>query len=111
MAKRTKAISLKDVIQSWLIWGIMTLCRLPLYGSLPMWAGYSIGSGLTQPPILLIRMPVGILMGILCLGGCMIEGILAAKAFGDGNGIWCTHALAAMAVLVPGTWSISVAVV
>lgn len=72
-----------------------------------MWLSYSIGSSQTQPPILLMRMPVGILMGILCLGGCMAEGILAAKAFGEGNGKWRKHALVAMGLLVPGTWSIS----
>lgn len=108
--ERTKAISLKDLTQPWIIWLMLTLCFLLLYGSLSMWAGYSIGSGQTQPPVLLMRMPVGILMGILCLGGCMIEGILAAKAFGEGNGIWRKHALAAMALLVPGAWSISLAV-
>lgn len=108
--EQTKAISLKDLTQPWLIWGILTLCLLLLYGSLSMWAGYSIGSGQTQPPFLLMRMPVGIVMGILCLGGCIVEGILAAKAFGEDNGIWRKHALAAMGLLVPGTWSINVAV-
>lgn len=81
-----------------------------MYGSLSMWAGYSIGSGQTQPPVLLMRMPVGVLMGILCMGGSVIEGIHAAKAFGEGNGIWRKHALAATALLVPGAWSVSVAV-
>lgn len=109
-AEQAKAISLKALTQPWLIWVMLTLCLLLLYGSLSMWAGYSIGSGQTQPPVLLMRMPVGILMGILCLGGCMIEGILAAKAFGEGNGIWRKHALAALGLLVPGTWCVSVAV-
>ncbi|MGE9985251.1 hypothetical protein [Desulfovibrio sp. SGI.169] len=40
----------------------------------------------------------------------MIEGILAAKACGEGSGIWRKHALAAMVLLVPGTWSISMVV-
>ena len=75
-----------------------------------MWAGYSIGSGQTQPPVLLMRMPVGVLMGILCMGGSVIEGIHAAKAFGEGNGIWRNHARAATALRVPGAWSVSVAV-
>lgn len=40
----------------------------------------------------------------------MIEGILTAKAFGEGSDIWRKHAIAAMGLLVPGTWSISLAV-
>ena len=53
---------------------------------------------------------MGILTGILCMGDCVVEGIHAAKAFGEGKGIWRKHALAATALLVSGTWGISVAV-
>lgn len=108
--EQTNVISLKELMQPWFVWALLTFCLLLLYGSLSMWAGYSIGSGQTQPPGLLMRMPVGVLMGILCMGGSVIEGIHAAKAFGEGNGIWRKHALAATALLVPGSWSVSVAV-
>ena len=110
VGEQTKVISLKELMQPWCIWALLTLCLLLLYGSLSMWAGYSIGSGQTQPPGLLMRMPVGVLIGILCMGGCLMEGIRAAKAFGDNDNSWRKHALAATALLVPGAWSISVAV-
>lgn len=108
--EQTNVISLKELMQPWCIWALLTLCLLLLYGSLSMWAGYSIGSGQTQPPGLLMRMPVGVLIGILCMDGCVMEGIRAAKAFGDNDNSWRKHALAATALLVPGAWSISVAV-
>lgn len=108
VGEQTNVISLKELMQPWFVWALLTLCLLLLYGSLSMWAGYSIGSGQTQPR-LLMQMPVGVLISILCMGGCVIEGVRAAKAFGEGNSIWRKHALAAMALLVPGAWSVSVA--
>lgn len=108
--EQTNVISLKELMQPWFGWALLTLCLLLLYGSLSMWAGYSIGSGQTQPPGLLMRMPVGVLIGILCMGGCVMEGIRAAKAFGDNDNSWRKHALAATALLVPGAWSVSVVV-
>lgn len=110
VGEQTNVISLKKLMQPWFVWALLTLCLLLLYGSLSMWAGYCLGSGKTQPPALLMRMPVGVLIGILCMGGCVMEGIRAAKAFADTDSSWRKHALAATALLVPGTWSISVAV-
>ena len=108
--KQTNVISLKELMQPWFGWALLTLCLLLLYGSLSMWAGYCLGSGQTQPPALLMRMPVGVLIGILCMGGCVLEGIRAAKAFGDNDNSWRKHALEATALLVPGAWSASVTV-
>lgn len=107
--EQANVISLKELVQPWCT-ALLTLCLLLLYGSLAMWAGYSIGSGHTQPPGLLMRMPVGILMGLLCMSVCVMEGIRAAKAFADTDSSWRKHALAAGALLVPGAWSVSVAV-
>lgn len=107
--EQTNVISLKELMQPWFVWALLTLCLLLLYGSLSMWAGYCLGSGQTQPPGLLMRMPVGVLIGIPCMGGCAMEGIRAAKAFGEGNDTWRKHALAATALLVPGAWSVSIA--
>lgn len=108
--EQTNVISLKELVHPWLVWALLTFCLLLLYGSLSMWAGYSIGSGQTQPPGLLMRMPVGVLMGLLCMSVCVMEGIRAAKAFADTDSSWRKHALAARALLVPGAWSVSVAV-
>ena len=108
--EQTNVISLKELVQPWFTWALFTFCLLLLYGSLSMWAGYSIGSGHTQPSGLLMRMPVGILMALLCMSVCVMKGIRAAKTFGDNDSSWRKHALAAGALLVPGAWSISVAV-
>ena len=108
--EQTNVISLKELVSPWFTWALFTFCLLLLYGSLSMWAGYSIGSGHTQPSGLLMRMPVGILMGLLCMSVCVMEGIRAAKAFADTDSSWRKHALAATALLVPGAWSVSVAV-
>lgn len=110
VGEQTNVISLRELMQPCFGWALLTLCLLLLYGSLSMWAGYCLGSGQTQPPALLMRMPVGVLIGILCMGGCVMEGIRAAKAFADTDSSWRKHALAATALLVPGAWSISVAV-
>ena len=56
------------------------------------------------------RMSVGGLSGILFMGGGVMKGIRAAKTFGDNDSSWRKHALAAGALLVPGAWSVSVAV-
>ena len=56
------------------------------------------------------RMSAGGLSGILCMGGGVMKGIRAAKTFGDNDSSWRKHALEAGALLVPGAWSISVAV-
>ena len=69
--EQTNVISLKELVQPWFTWALFTFCLLLLYGSLSMWAGYSIGSGHTQPSGLLMRMPVGILMGLLCMSVCV----------------------------------------
>lgn len=105
--EQTNVISLKKLMQPWFLWALLTLCLLLLYGSLSMWAGYCLGSGQTQPPCLMMRMPVGVLIGILCMSGCAMEGIPAAKAFGEGNGTWRKHVLAATALLVSGVLIIS----
>lgn len=55
-------------------------------------------------------MSAGGLTGILCMGVCVMKGIRAVKAFGDNDRSWRKHALAATALLVPGAWSVSVAV-
>ena len=82
--------------------GLAALVSLLAYGSLMLWAGFRLGSGRAHPPELLLRMPSGLLMGGLLLGGGLFLGLHAAKEFADGGGEWKKRMLAALAMLVPG---------
>ena len=105
-----KHLSIKTLIPICLPWGTSILCLLLLYGSLSMWAGFSIGYGQPLPPVLLLKMPVGLLIGILCMVGSIFAGILAAKTFSEGGGSWRKQAFIATGLLVPGVWSITVSI-
>ena len=102
VVKQAKKLSLKSHIRSWLAWGGLALFLLLLYGALSLWAGYCIGSGQTQPPALLLRMPVGILLGALCVAGGLFAGIMAAKEFANGHAGWKKMGLTALFFLLPG---------
>ena len=102
VVEQAKKLSLKSHIRSWLAWGGLALFLLLLYGALSLWAGYCIGSGQTQPPALLLRMPVGILLGALCVAGGLFAGIMAAKEFANGHAGWKKMGLTALFFLLPG---------
>lgn len=63
VAEQAKKLSLKIHMRTWFQWGFFALALLVFYGSLSVWAGYCIGSEKTQPALLLLRMPSGILLG------------------------------------------------
>lgn len=65
-------------IKTWLMWGGLVLFLLAFFGCLNMWAGYCIGTGKTQPMLLILHMPVGILLGGIGMIGGMACGIFAA---------------------------------
>ncbi len=105
-----KHLPIKTLIPICLPWGTSILCLLLLYGSLSMWAGFSIGYEQPLPPVLLLKMPVGLLMGILCMMGSIFAGILAAKTFSEGDRSWRKQAFIATGLLVPSVWSITVSI-
>lgn len=107
---QAKKLSLKTHVHTWLLWGVLALVLVLLYGSLLLWAGYCIGSGQTQPPIWLLRMPVGIVVGVLCFCCGIFSGVLAARDFAEGNARWRKHMLTALVFLLPGGWALSLAV-
>jgi hypothetical protein len=102
VVKQAEKLSVKSHTHAVIFWGTLALFLLLLYGSLLMWAGYSIGSGQTQPPALLLQMPVGIITGALCFSGGIFFGVLAAKNFADGNAVWRKRLLAALCGLFLG---------
>ena len=101
VVKQAEKLSLKTHIVSWLAWGGLALFLLLLYGALLLWAGYCIGSGQTQPPPLLLRMPVGVVMGGLCVAGGFFFGAMAAKNFASGHAVWKKWRLYAVGLLLP----------
>lgn len=69
--------------------------------------GYTIGSGQTHAPALLLKMSVGIILGALCFCCGIFWGALAARNFAEGNAIWRKFLLAALGCMAPGGWIFS----
>ncbi|MDR2819946.1 MAG: hypothetical protein LBB60_05400 [Desulfovibrio sp.] len=66
--------------------GLLALVWLLAYGSLMLWTGFRTGSGQVHDPVWILRMPSGVLMGGLLLGGGLFLGVHAAGEFADGGG-------------------------
>lgn len=102
VAEQAKKLPLQTHVCTWLLWGALMLFMLLLYGSLLLWAGYSVGSGQTQPPAMLLKMPVGIIIGALCFCSGIFCGILAARDYSEDNAKWRKRLLVALGCLLPG---------
>ena len=102
VVEQAKKLSVKINYASLLPTGLAALVSLLAYGSLMLWAGFRIGSGRAHDPAWIPRMPSGVLMGGLLLGGGLFLGLHAAKEFADGGGEWKKRMLAALAMLIPG---------
>lgn len=83
-AKLGKSLSLINAIG---VIAAALFCAL-ITSAASLWVGYSLGSGQTHPPAILLKMPVGLAMagGGLGIGSMML--FLAARAFSEGNLIW-----------------------
>ncbi len=68
-------------------WGIITLVVLLIYSSTLMLAGYCMALKAIQPWSFL-AMPVGIIIGCLCMLVGVILGILSAKIYAEGRKPW-----------------------
>ena len=102
VVKQAEKLSMKDHAQALMVWGGIAIFLVLLYGSLLLWAGYCIGSGETQPPALLLRLPVGLPLGALCFCCGIFSGVHAAREFSEGNNAWRKPVLAAVAGLLAG---------
>jgi hypothetical protein len=102
VADQARKLSLRVNMETLLPMGLCALVCLLFYGSLLLWAGFCIGSGQAHPPELMLRMPSGILMGGLLLGGGLFFGVHAARVFADGGGEWKKRMLVALVMLIPG---------
>lgn len=110
VVEQAKKLSLKAHVQTWLMWGALALVLLLLYGSLLLWAGYSIGSGQAQPPALVLKMPVGLVLGALSFVCGIALGILAARDFAEGKVGWRKQFFMALGCLLPGGWALCLTV-
>lgn len=100
--EQAKKISAEARFGSWLSWSVMGLVTALVYGSLMLWTGHCIGSGQTQPPLLLLRMPVGVVLGGLCLSGGLFMGFLAAKGFSERKTGWRKQVMASFSATCVG---------
>ena len=99
---QAQKLAIKINVITWGYLGGFTLAALLLYGSLLLWAGYSIGSGQTQPPALLLRMPVGTVISALAVAGGILLGVVAGKEFSERQSGWKKRMLAALVCLLSG---------
>ena len=109
VVEQAKKLAGKIDLDSLLPLGVLALVCLLLYGSLLLWAGYSLGSGRAHPPALL-RMPSGFLIGGLCLVTGLFLGFLAAREYVEGQKGSLKRRLLALAFLVPSSVIFSFAV-
>lgn len=102
VVEEARRMSSEHHLKTWLVWGIFLLMAVLIYGSLLLWAGYCIGSGKTHPPALILKMPVGVVLGALCIGCGGFLGVQAAQKFAQGDAGWRKGAAIALGLLLPG---------
>ena len=102
VVEQAKKLALQTHLQTWLAWGSLAIILVLLYGGLLLWSGFCIGSGQTQPPAMLLKMPLGIILGPLWFCSGTFYGVLAAKAFSEADIRWRNYFLKALACLLPG---------
>lgn len=88
VVKQAENLSMKMHLHTWLKLGALTLVFLLLHGSFLMWIGFRIGTGQTQPPAMLFRMPIGFVLAGIGLFGGVLVGMYAARSFSEGNTGW-----------------------
>lgn len=73
-----------------------------------MLIGYNLGSGQTHPPALLMKMPVGLLVGCVALGCGIFNGYLAAREYADGGSSIKKYMLTGVLCLILGAATLSI---
>jgi hypothetical protein len=102
MAELAQKLAVRINMATLLPMGLAALVSLLAYGSLMLWAGFHIGSGQAHDPAWILRMPSGVLMSGLLLGGGLFLGVHAAREFADGGGEWKKKMLVALVMLIAG---------
>ena len=106
VVEQARKLSTKMNFTEVVSWGAFMLIASFLAGATLMWAGYSIGSGQTHPPAIILRMPVGIVAAALSLGCGVFLMVQCAKEYAEGHRNVKALIFAA-AFIVPGAVLIS----
>lgn len=80
---------------------VALICVLA-FGSVTMWAGYSMGAKQSFGVVQLLRMPSGFLMAGLCLAVGVFLAVYAAREFSEGDESWWKRGIVALIMLVVG---------
>jgi hypothetical protein len=102
VVEQARTLSLRVNMETLPPMGLAALVSLLVYGSLMLWAGFQIGSGQRRDTAWILRMPSGISIGGLLLGGGLFLGVHAARAFAEGGKKWKKAALIALDMLIAG---------
>ena len=105
--EQSQNLSMRLNYISLVIWGTVLIIVCMLSGAALMWAGYSLGSGQTHPPAIMLRMPVGFIIGGLSLGSSIFLIALCAKDFSEGRKSWRKRLLIAALLIIPSVFFIS----
>ena len=83
------------------MWLFALICLLA-YGSLMLWAGFSIDTGRDVPLAAVLHMPSGWLISGLCLATGVFCGTLSAMSFAEAEKVWHKKGLVALFFLMLG---------
>lgn len=90
-----KNLNLKSKISTIMLLGLAALISFILICSLMMWAGYGLGTGKIIPPEYILRMPSGLIVGLLALACGGILAHLGAKQRKNDQKSWWQPCLGA----------------
>lgn len=109
VVEQAKNLNLKSKLSTLVLIGLFALVLFFLTCSLMMWAGYRIGTGGSQMPEIMFRMPSGLMIGLLLLGCAGIFSYWAAKEYADEKKtLWRPLAGAAISTILGGlTFTVS----
>lgn len=83
VVEQARSLNLKSRLSTLVLIGLFALVLFFLICSLMMWAGYRIGTGGTQMPEIMFRMPSGLMIGLLLLGCAGVLSYWAAREYAD----------------------------
>ncbi len=102
VVEQAHKLALRVNLSTLLPMGLCALVCMMLFGSLAMWAGFSLGSGHYNDLFWILRMPSGILVGLLALAGGLCLGVHAARELAAEEKLRWKEPLVAVVMLVAG---------
>lgn len=99
---QAKKISLKENLHEIVSHAAMISFCVLFYGAACMWVGFSIGSGQTHPPTLLLKMPAGFVIAGLVFSGGIALIYKAATTYAAGKTVEKIPALSGLGLVALG---------